>query len=141
MKTLPDGFARWLPPILLLLVAGNQLWLAHSDALSPWSGGGFGMFSTTDSPAHRHVHAFLENEGSRRELFIPRELYEANRRAATLPTRERLSGFADQLLSSETDDRVRWDALEIQVWGVEYEADSLLPVGVLLAQERFELAH
>ena len=45
MRRLPDGIARWLPAIVLVVVALNQLRLAHTHQLSPWSGGGFGMFS------------------------------------------------------------------------------------------------
>ncbi len=44
----PDRL-RLLPPLCLIGVALVQLGLASAASLSPWLGGGFGMFSTTDS--------------------------------------------------------------------------------------------
>ena len=140
MKPLPEGIARWLPVLLLVLVALNQQRLAHTASLSPWSGGGFGMFSSTDSPAARHLHVFLETEGIRRELDIPRSLAQETRRATTLPTRERLAGLAELLTAEQDLGRVAWEHIDVQVWGVSYDPDSLTPEGVLLARERFELA-
>ena len=139
MIGLPDRVARGLPALLLLAVAANQLRLSHSYDLSPWSGGGFGMFSSTDSPASRHLHVFVQNAGIRRELFIPVELEDDARRAAALPTRARLDALAAALASAEDGGRVRWDELEIQVWAVVHERESLTPGGVLLRRERFRL--
>jgi hypothetical protein len=140
LKLLPEGFARWLPVVLLVLVALNQQRLAHTASLSPWSGGGFGMFSTIDSPAARHLHVFLETEGIRRELDIPRQLAQEARRATTLPTRARLERFAAALTSEQDLGKIAWEDIDVQVWGVNYDPDSLTPTGVLLARERFELA-
>ena len=140
MKPLPERIARWLPAVLLVLVALNQQRLAHTASLSPWSGGGFGMFSSTDSPAARHLHVFLETEGIRRELEIPRQLAQEARRATTLPTRARLERFAETLTSEQDLGTIAWQYVDVQVWGLSYDPDSLTPNGVLLARERFELA-
>ena len=45
----------YLPPMMLVVVATCQMVFAHSGTLTPWKGGGFGMFSTIDSPAGRVV--------------------------------------------------------------------------------------
>jgi len=50
---------RAFPIILLIAVALHQIFLARSAALSPWSGGGFGMFSTLDHGSRRHLHTFV----------------------------------------------------------------------------------
>jgi hypothetical protein len=42
-------------PALLLGIAGNQMRLACSAGLTPWKGGGFGMFATTDGPPRRRI--------------------------------------------------------------------------------------
>jgi hypothetical protein len=139
MRRLPDGIARWLPGIILVVVALNQLRLAHTHQLSPWSGGGFGMFSTTDSPARRHIHAFLDADGIRRELVIPPELAEDARRAAALPTRDRLRRFTDRVAGSELDGPIRWQSIEIQVWGTRFDTDPALPDGVLIVRESFRV--
>ncbi|ODA29169.1 hypothetical protein [Planctopirus hydrillae] len=54
---------RWLSlviPGLLLLVAFTQLALVKQTRLSPWKGGGFGMFSTLDAPDARVIRLALE---------------------------------------------------------------------------------
>lgn len=59
--------AQWLgvPPVaLLVVVALLQMTLAHTVGLSPWKGGGFGMFSTVDSPDYRMVIVTVRLEGS-----------------------------------------------------------------------------
>ncbi len=49
----------YLVPGLLVLVACLQLWRAHAHHLTPWKGGGFGMFSTADSPGKRTLRTYL----------------------------------------------------------------------------------
>ncbi len=46
---------RWLPPGVLVVVALTQLLLAHTRNLTPWKGGGFGMFASTDGLSSRVV--------------------------------------------------------------------------------------
>ncbi len=51
-----EWLARYLPPILLVLVAATQIYLADvRDLLTPARGGGFGLFSTVDKLRHRHL--------------------------------------------------------------------------------------
>ena len=58
-------FDRWLPAIILCLIAGIQLYLANFRGLSPWKGGGFGMFATVDAPPMRFVTAEgLDQDGN-----------------------------------------------------------------------------
>ena len=132
--------ALWLPAVLLATVAMNQLRLAHTESLSPWSGGGFGMFSTTDSPDNRHLHAVVQNESIRREVAIPKALATETLRVTTLPTRKRLGALAAELALIESDGLIVWDEIEVQVWVVEYQAGSLAPHGRLLTKERFTIA-
>jgi hypothetical protein len=130
----------WLPAALLVSVATNQLRLVDTASLSPWSGGGFGMFSSVDSPGHRHLHAFVLNQDIRREVALPRDMKEAVLRATTLPTPERLAALAIELARLESDDTIRWDEIELQVWTVNYNAGSLSPSGRLVRKERYDIA-
>jgi hypothetical protein len=125
---------------VLVLVAANQFRLAHTEDISPWSGGGFGMFSSTDAPNNRHLHAFVQNEGIRREVVIPDRLEVAVRRATTLPTTRRLGKLGEELASLESGGRIRWDEIELQVWALTYDPDTLLPEGRLVERERFPVA-
>ena len=137
---LPTTVARWLPAALLVLVAANQFRLAHTEDISPWSGGGFGMFSSTDAPNNRHLHAFVQNEGIRREIAAPADMEVTVRRATTLPTRRRLEKLGEELAALESGGRIRWDEIELQVWALTYDPDTLLPGGRLVKRERFPVA-
>ncbi|MGI9264572.1 MAG: hypothetical protein ACR2QU_06575 [Gammaproteobacteria bacterium] len=137
---LTGSVAVWLPTVILATVAINQIRLSQSESLSPWSGGGFGMFSTTDSPDNRHLHAVIQNDALRREVFLPQELATPVLRATTLPTRERLGTLAAELALAETDGTIAWDEIELQVWSIDYQPESLAPHGRLLTRERFNIA-
>ncbi|MFT5467465.1 MAG: hypothetical protein ACI8UO_002569 [Verrucomicrobiales bacterium] len=50
-----NAMERWLAPGILIGVALLQLGLANFGTLTPWKGGGFGMFSSTDSLGKRVV--------------------------------------------------------------------------------------
>ena len=47
-------------PLLLSTVALRQIVLVHTAGLSPWHGGGFGMFASIDRDERRMVTAQLE---------------------------------------------------------------------------------
>lgn len=130
----------WLPAVLLSIVAVNQLRLAFTESLSPWSGGGFGMFAATDSPGHRHLHAFVQNDDIKREVAIPPELTDAVLRATTLPTRSRLDALAAELAALEATSSIQWNEIVLQVWTVDYATPGLQPGGRLVRTERFAVA-
>ena len=74
----PRNSARsWLPllpAVLLLLVAAGQVYLATRGSLTPWKGGGFGMFSTNDRPDSRRVRAWVSSAGGSEEIEISADL-------------------------------------------------------------------
>jgi hypothetical protein len=126
---------RWLwylPAALLIATACTQLWLALSAGLSPWSGGGFGMFSTLDAGGSRHLHAIALRPGIRRELAIPDSLDEEVLRALTLPSDGRLRTLALAFAKLPNPDAGPLTAMEIQVWAQSFDARSLSPYGTLL---------
>lgn len=53
----PGFLDRWLAALILCGIAIAQLILANTGDLSPWKGGGFGMFATVDSPLMRTITA------------------------------------------------------------------------------------
>lgn len=59
MKRPPDEWIKWTPVVLLIVVAMNQQYLAHFRNLTPWKGGGFGMFSTVDTYTGRTLFVYL----------------------------------------------------------------------------------
>ena len=85
------GWRALLPVTLLVVVAGVQVMLATTAGLSPWKGGGFGMFSTTDDGGRRYVRVFVTAPERSEEISIAPSLEDAARRAAVLPRDAQLS--------------------------------------------------
>jgi hypothetical protein len=123
---------RQLPPALMLATALLQIGLVWRADLSPWSGGGFGMFSTTDVWARRHLHAFAVRPGVLSELEIPYELREPARRALALPSETRLRVLAEALAALPSPDEGPVLAVDLQVFATRFDARTLAPSGVLL---------
>jgi hypothetical protein len=128
---------RALAPLLLVAVACGQIALAQTRALAPWLGGGFGMFSTTDTWMRRHLHAFALRPGVRRELALPPGVEREVRRAVAFPSDAHLRALARRLAAAPSSDEGPLEGIEIQVWGVRYGAD-LAPAGVLLRGVRIQ---
>jgi hypothetical protein len=123
---------RILPSALLVLVASQQILLAHTSGLSAWSGGGFGMFSSTDAGGRRHLHAFVLRPGLRREVRPPRSLAEQVRRSLTLPSDANLRALAAEIADVPTPDYGPPTAVEIQVWHTRFDPEALTPRGRIL---------
>ena len=127
-----------LPVVILLCVAVNQAQLVFNEGLSPWSGGGFGMFSTTDAATDRHLHIYETSPAMRRELSVPAEYEDDMRRALALPSDRWLQPLA--VLMSARFVVPSTSGLEIQVWSRRYEAATLQPRGQLLRHYRLHNA-
>jgi hypothetical protein len=128
-------YTRWwwyLPSVLLLLVVANPLRLVSTNALSPWWGGGFGMFATTDGWATRHLHVFAIHLGVRRELSIPATFRKEVERALTLPSDANLQALARELADVPTPDEGLLMAIELQVWATRHDPITLVPSSSLL---------
>ena len=121
----PDLWRAGLPVALLLAVAGGQLILAQTAGLSPWKGGGFGMFSTTDDGGRRHVRVFVTAPERSEELAIAPSLEDLARRAAVLPTDAALSRLARGVVARENRYERPVDSVRIETWRIEYAPDTL----------------
>lgn len=132
--------ASALPAWLLVLVATAQIVAAKTGPLSPWLGGGFGMFATTDSPSRRHLHAVALREGLREELALPRELAVPVRNAQGFPSERRLLALAREIEAfvRETGDphAAPLEAIAISVYKVRFDRDTLAPSGEPIASLR-----
>ena len=114
-----------LPVGLLLAVATLQLTLARTAGLSPWKGGGFGMFSTTDDAGRRHVRVFVTAAERSEELAIPPSLQDLASRAAVLPTDAALSRLARGVVAREARYQRPVQSVRIETWRVEYAPRTL----------------
>ncbi len=116
-----------LPAVLLAVVAGLQMILAHRAGLSPWKGGGFGMFSTLDGRPHRVVRIRVEASDRSEEIETPVSLEEASAGVAILPTAARLERFAHEIAARERRHGRAVERVCVEVWRTEFDRDSLAP--------------
>jgi hypothetical protein len=111
-----------LPSALLLTVAATQMTLAWTSDLSPWKGGGFGMFASVDGTPFRAVRIFVSAPDRSEELVVPASLEEAAARAATFPHRRALARLARQVAARERRHGREVDTVRIEVWRADYSA-------------------
>jgi hypothetical protein len=132
--------ARALPAWLLVLVATAQIVAAKTGPLSPWLGGGFGMFSTTDAPSRRHLHAVALREGLREELELPEELELAVRKAKSFPSERRLRALARELEAHVREfgdpHAAPLEAIAVSVYRTRFDRETLAPSGEPIASLR-----
>lgn len=110
MKRLsPRRLVLWfLAPALLVAVAGGHSYQVATKNLTPWEGGGFGMFSTVDKRQARFVRCYLVTPTDEVLVRMPRHLHTYVERLRALPTRERVEQLAGALARStwvEAEDR------------------------------------
>ena len=104
-----DVLLQWVVPILLIGLAVNQIRLALTHNLSPWKGGGFGMFAVIDQPKMRALTAEgLDSNGSRCRVDLALDGPDADARAVRLSLRLRTEPdaaayerLADHLMASD----------------------------------------
>jgi hypothetical protein len=128
----PRWWWWYLPVALLISVAGHQIWLTRSESLNPWSGGGFGMFSTMDAWGNRSLRAIAIRPGIRRELELPSTVRELRQNIQAFPSEANLRMLAAALADVPTPDVGPLEAIEIQVWATDYDPVTLAPTGSLL---------
>jgi len=123
---------RAVPCTLLVVVAALQIAQARISGLSAWSGGGFGMFSTTDAPSTRHLHVFTIRPGLRREIpqkMLPERAVDL---ALALPTPRHLEQIAEAARAVPTRDHGSPRAVEVQVWHTRYDSEDRMPSSRML---------
>lgn len=134
--------AAWrvmLPVALLVVVAGVQVTLARTAHLSPWKGGGFGMFSTTDDAGRRYVRVFVSAAERSEEVAIAPSLEEAARRAAVLPTDAVLSRLARRVVEREGRYRRPVETVRIETWRIDYAPDTLAATSRLIHEYAYRV--
>ena len=141
----------WAAPGLLLLIAANQYRLAYTRNLSPWKGGGFGMFSTVDSLGARRGAYFGTVDGKEYELRPNPAFEDALRKVEAMPVQDSLDRLVDQLARDSYAIRLPRPAEGQAVSDLQPDAHSVLvavpPTGplsealrrVTLSQLRAEL--
>lgn len=98
-----------IAPAMLTVVALTQWYHVGAQRLTPWKGGGFGMFSTTDSRHTRAVRCFLAryqgDEIEQLQIEVPAEWWRQLDELAYMPTEERAGRLARVLAAGDWAER------------------------------------
>ena len=149
----------YLPPVLLVAVAGIQITLSQTRMLVPWKGGGFGMFLSVDLEGNRIIRAFLIADGRDHPVSLGTvdDLGRPIAQARAFPTPARLTrlirswgrlswsletatGVASPGRGSGPGRRViRPDAIRIEVYRIQFHAETREVSRVLLAEATEDL--
>jgi hypothetical protein len=105
-----------LPSVLLVIVAAAQMTLARTAILTPWKGGGFGMFTTIDGLPFQHVRLFVEAPGRSEQLAIPESLEIEAAKVATFPHRRALERLGRAIIAREHSRGRAADRARVEVW-------------------------
>jgi len=131
MAWLPPHVSRraLLAPGLLLALAVAQIFAFFAVGLSPWKGGGFGMFASLDSGGFRRVRVVELAAGGERPVALPQELERLQRHVREVPRAANLRRFGEALRERAPD----LGALRVEVWRTEFAPRDLAPSSVLVA--------
>jgi hypothetical protein len=115
-----EAVAVVVPTALLLAVAATQLVLSFTMTLSPWKGGGFGMFASVDGLSTRAVRVRLAGPDRSEELIVPPSLEEIAARTATFPHGAALERMAHAVAARERRQGRQVDSVTVEVWRAAY---------------------
>ena len=118
-------YAELLPALLLALVACGQLVLARTGDLTPWKGGGFGMFSTLDHGAFRRVTIVVDAPDRSEAIEIPDSLEETAARVVNFPSAWLIRKLATGIVARERRYDRPVSRVTIQVWRTVFNPGSL----------------
>jgi hypothetical protein len=129
-----------IPAAAMLSLALVQVWLVQSAQLSPWKGGGFGMFASTDGGQNRRVRIYLI-DGVSEQSATPGSLglKKLAQQAGTMPTPGMLERLAREVGEQARKQDHVVDRVRVEVWRREFAKVTLAPEQVLLAEATVEL--
>ena len=116
---------RTAPALLLAIVAICQIGLAKTADLTPWKGGGFGMFSTLDHNAYRRLEVVVDGTERSEALEIPPSLETDAARAAAFPAEWMLRSLAEGVTAREKRYRRSVSQVTITVWRTDFDRATL----------------
>jgi hypothetical protein len=125
LSVLRGRWRVWLPSALLVSVALVQIVLARSAGLSPWKGGGFGMFASTDGTAARYVRLYVRAPERSEEVVVRPSFEGEAARARLFPSTFYLTRLARAVAARERRYQREVETVTVQVWRVVYEGHPL----------------
>jgi hypothetical protein len=123
-----------VPPALLAVVACVQIGLARLTPLTPWKGGGFGMFATTDGASNRETDVLVTGPERSQELEVPPSLADAAASCEAFPIEPCLAALARGLADRERRHGQPVWSVRVRVWRTEFAPVTLEPRRRLLGE-------
>jgi hypothetical protein len=114
-----------LPAALLVLTCVTQVVLVRTSALTPWKGGGFGMFATLDHSGFRRVSVVVEADERSEQVDIAPSLQEAEARAAACPSDRLLGSLAAGIAARERRYDRPVSVVRLTVWRTHFDPSTL----------------
>jgi hypothetical protein len=112
--------------VVLMAVASVQVVLTRTSGLSPWKGGGFGMFATTDGLAFRHVRLTVDAPDRSEQLLVTPSLQQSAARASLFPSHRRLTALGRAVAARERRRGQPVTTVRIDVARVDFSGDPLV---------------
>jgi hypothetical protein len=116
---------RFLPPALLVVVGLSQMAASRLVHLTPWKGGGFGMFSTLDHAAHRGLDIVIDAPDRSEAIVVPASLEEDAARAIACPSDWLLRRLAEKVVARERRNGRTVSRVTLAVWGTDFDRLTL----------------
>ena len=104
------------PTLLLLTVAAGQMVMARTSDLSPWKGGGFGMFSSVDGSPFRWTRIYVSAPERSEELALPPSLADQADRVVTWPRQRAMESLARAVAARERRYGRPVESVRVEVW-------------------------
>ncbi|HUP25817.1 MAG TPA: hypothetical protein VNB06_23110 [Thermoanaerobaculia bacterium] len=105
---------------VLVGVAVLQIVIAFTTELTPWKGGGFGMFATSDTGGNRQVRAYEVFDDGERRLSLPRR-DPLRRVMLNHPTEQRIGAYANALAARLERRRSGLQAVRVELWRASFD--------------------
>jgi hypothetical protein len=126
------SWRAWFPAVVLAVVAGIQVVLVRTADLSPWKGGGFGMFATTDGTAFRYVRLYVEGPDRSEELEVAPSLEDAAARARLFPSVTLMTRLAEKVVARERRYSRPVSSVKVEVWRTHFTTSPVKATDELL---------
>ena len=117
---------HYLPIIIFVMISALHFYWVHQANLSPWLGGGYGMFSTTDYGPSRYIKVYaLQHEIIQEEIEIPPNLAMQARKMRGLPHDKNVLAFAMAIANYLETNQHGYPVIRVEVWTSQYDVETL----------------
>jgi hypothetical protein len=127
----------WLPATVTRTAA--QLVLVRTAHLTPWKGGGFGMFAAVDGGAVRSMRILVEGAGRSEVLDVPPSLELDAERALALPIQPLLARLAERVAAREARRGAPVTRVTVEAWSAALSDDGSQADAHRLASYTYEV--